>query len=158
MFYREFCELFMGIYLKEHLPYTFCITFTGLWSLADVLQNRCFYEFYDMYRRTSVLESLFNKIAGLRTCNFIKKRLQHRCFLENIAKFLRTAILKNVSGGCFFTMKTFPTDLHLRYQKLILETDDGIYFMSKVYSYKDIHMQLFRGHSCFTEFHRLEDF
>ena len=44
-----------------------------------------------------MLESLFNKAAGLQTCNFIKKRLQHRCFSMNIAKFLRTTILKNNS-------------------------------------------------------------
>ena len=38
-----------------------------------------------------VLESLFNKSAGLQVCNFMKKRLQHRCFPVNIAKYLRTA-------------------------------------------------------------------
>ena len=37
-----------------------------------------------------MLESLFDKVAGLKVCNFIKKRLQHRCFPVNIAKFLRT--------------------------------------------------------------------
>ena len=36
-----------------------------------------------------VLESLFNKVAGLKTCNFIKKRLQHRCFSVNIASFFK---------------------------------------------------------------------
>ena len=41
-----------------------------------------------------MLESLFNKVAGLKACIFIKKRLQHRCFPVNIAKFLRTPILK----------------------------------------------------------------
>ena len=44
---------------------------------------------------TPVLESLFNEVAGLQTCNVIKKRLQHRCFLVNIANILRTPILKN---------------------------------------------------------------
>ena len=29
--------------------------------------------------KAPVLESSFNKVAGLKTCNFIKKRLQHRC-------------------------------------------------------------------------------
>ena len=33
-----------------------------------------------------MLESLFNKVAGLQTCNFITKGLQHRCFSVNIAK------------------------------------------------------------------------
>ena len=43
-----------------------------------------------------MLESLFNKIAGLKACNFINKRLQHRVFSVNIAKFLRIPILKNI--------------------------------------------------------------
>ena len=29
---------------------------------------------------TPLLESLFNKAAGLQVFNFIKKTLQHRCF------------------------------------------------------------------------------
>ena len=39
-----------------------------------------------------VSESLFNKVVGIQTCNFIKERLQHRCFTANIVKFLRTAL------------------------------------------------------------------
>ena len=42
-----------------------------------------------------MLESLFNKVTGVKACNFIKKRLQHRCFPVKFAKFLRTPILKN---------------------------------------------------------------
>ena len=35
-----------------------------------------------------VMESLFNNVAGLKVCNFIRKRLHHRCFLVvNIVKF-----------------------------------------------------------------------
>ena len=43
--------------------------------------------------KTPVLESLFNKYAGLKACNFIKKRLQHRFFPVKFAKFLRTPFL-----------------------------------------------------------------
>ena len=43
-----------------------------------------------------MLESLFHKVAGRKTCKFIKKRHQRKCFPVNIAKFLRTAILKNI--------------------------------------------------------------
>ena len=43
-----------------------------------------------------MLESLFNKVAGLQTCNFIKERLQRRCFPVKFVKFLRTPILKNI--------------------------------------------------------------
>ena len=45
--------------------------------------------------------SLFNKIAGLKTCNFVKNRLQHNCFPVNIAKFLRAPILRNLYKRLF---------------------------------------------------------
>ena len=35
-----------------------------------------------------MLESLFNKFAALKPCNFINKRLQHSCFPVKFAKFL----------------------------------------------------------------------
>ena len=60
-----------------------------------------------------MLETLFNKVAGLKACNFIKKEsptqsckfvkkgLQYRCFSVKFAKFSRTPILKNTSSDCF---------------------------------------------------------
>ena len=47
-------------------------------------------KFRKIHRKTPVLKSLFNKVAGLG-CNFVRKRLQKRCFRVIIAKFLRTA-------------------------------------------------------------------
>ena len=41
-----------------------------------------------------MLELLFNKVAGLETCNFIKKRLQRRCFLVNIAKIFKSTYIE----------------------------------------------------------------
>ena len=38
-----------------------------------------------------VLESLFNKVTGLKACNFTKKRLQHRSFHVKFEKYLRTS-------------------------------------------------------------------
>ena len=38
---------------------------------------------------TPVLESLFNKVAGLQPFNFFKKRLQHKCFRFLITLFYR---------------------------------------------------------------------
>ena len=52
-----------------------------------------------------MLESLFNKVAGLKVCNFIEKRLQHRCKTVEFAKFLRTS---------FFTE-------HLRWLLLVIQ-------------------------------------
>ena len=40
----------------------------------------------------SMIESLFNKVAGLENNNFIKNTLQHRYLSVNIAKFLRLTI------------------------------------------------------------------
>ena len=40
-----------------------------------------------------MLESLFNKVAGLRSATLLKKRLWHRCFPEDFAKFSRTPFL-----------------------------------------------------------------
>ena len=60
---------------------------------TDVLQNRYSEKFRNNHRKTSVLESLFNRVRDLSGCSFIKKKLQHRCFLVNIANFLRTAFL-----------------------------------------------------------------
>ena len=49
-----------------------------------------------------MLESLFKKVAGLKACNFIKKRPQHRCFPVNIAKFLILLISENICKRLLF--------------------------------------------------------
>ena len=46
-------------------------------AYGDVLQNR-FFRNFPIFTGKHVLESLFNRVAGL---------LQHMCFLVNIAKF-----------------------------------------------------------------------
>ena len=61
----------------------------------------------NIHRKMPLLESLFNKVAGLLACNFIKKRLQHRCFPVNVAKFLRTDILKNICERLFLCLMDF---------------------------------------------------
>ena len=55
--------------------------------------------FRNIQKKTSDLESLFNKFAGLGVCNFIKKRLQLSCFSLYIEKFLRTPVLKTSGNG-----------------------------------------------------------
>ena len=59
-------------------------------------QWRCSEKFRKFHRKTTVLESLFNKVAGLKACNFIEKGPQYRCSPVKFAKFLRTSILKNI--------------------------------------------------------------
>ena len=36
----------------------------------------------------------FNKVAGLRPANLLKKRLPHKCFSVNFVKFLRTTFFQ----------------------------------------------------------------
>ena len=62
-----------------------------------------------------MLVSLFNKVAGLQICNFIKKKLQQRCVAVNIAKFLRTPFLWNTSRGCFYAAAFYLVNLELDY-------------------------------------------
>ena len=38
-------------------------------------------------------QSLFNKVADTKVCNFIKKRLQHSCFPIKFAKYQETLFL-----------------------------------------------------------------
>ena len=49
-------------------------------------------EFCNIYRKTLVLKSLFNKVKCLRSVLLLEKRLQLKCFPVNIAKFLRTGV------------------------------------------------------------------
>ena len=67
-------------------------------------RRRSSLKFRKFHWKTSVLESICNKVAGLKACNFIKKRLQHTCFPLKYAKFLRTPILKNICDDCFSTV------------------------------------------------------
>ena len=48
------------------------------------------------HKETPVLEFPFNKVAGLKANDCIKKKIQHRCFPAKFAKFLRASILKNI--------------------------------------------------------------
>ena len=81
--------------------------FIGFWihflviSVVKSSHRRCsiknlFFKILCIHRKTLVLEPLFNKVAGLHACSFIKKRLQHRCFPMNTARFLRTPILRSI--------------------------------------------------------------
>ena len=45
----------------------------------------------------------FNKVAGLRPANLLKKSLWRRCFLLNFAKFLRKPLSQNTFGRMLLT-------------------------------------------------------
>ena len=56
-----------------------------MFLLIGVLKN-----FANLTGKDLCWESVFNKVAGLKACNFNKKRLQHTCYLVKFAKFLTT--------------------------------------------------------------------
>ena len=76
-------------------------------EICDIFQNRSsrsqlFFKIGAFKNFATVLESLTNKVAGLRTCNFIKKRLhyvkhvKHKiCEIFKNSCFYRTPILKS---------------------------------------------------------------
>ena len=64
---------------------------------ADVLYRRTVLKDFAIFTGTPVLGSLFNKVAGMKPCIFIKKRLQLIYFSVNITNLFKTAILKNIS-------------------------------------------------------------
>ena len=59
-------------------------------------KKRCPLKLGNIFRKTLVLGSLFNKVVGLQDGKYIKKRLQQRCFVRNLRKCLRTPFLKNI--------------------------------------------------------------
>ena len=64
-----------------------------------------------------MLESVFNKVRGLKTWKCIKKRFQHRCFPVKFAKFLKTLFTEHPQGLLFSLVKikqrTASIDIHL---------------------------------------------
>ena len=65
-------------YEKSLYLYSVVNHYFQIQSFADVLQNRCSSEFCNIHRKTPMLESLFNKVAGLRTAFFIVHQLKEK--------------------------------------------------------------------------------
>ena len=62
----------------------FVVTEAGVYRYSE--------KFREFYRKSSVLKSLFNKAAGLKACDFIKKGVQHGCVPVKFAKSLRRSL------------------------------------------------------------------
>ena len=63
--------------------------------------KRCSQKFRKIHKKTTVPESLFNKVADPRPATLLKKRLWHRCFPMNFVKFLRTPFFIEHLGWVF---------------------------------------------------------
>ena len=70
-----------------------------------VLWKRCSWKLRKINRKTPVLESFFNKVAGFWPVTLRKKRLQHRCFPVNFANFLRTFFFKEHLRWLLFVLE-----------------------------------------------------
>ena len=67
--------------------------FPTMQPFPNVLQNRFSYEFFRICKKISVLESLFNKVTGLITCNFIKKQTPTQMFSCEYHKMFENSFL-----------------------------------------------------------------
>ena len=84
-----------------------------------------------MHRKTPVLESLSNRVPGLKACNFIKKKLQHRCFPVSVAKFLRSYFYRTPPVAAFERNENV---FNLR-KDILSRNQQNIAFNAPVYEY-----------------------
>ena len=77
------------------------------------------HQFRNIHRKAPALESLFNRVAGLKTCNCIK-RLQQRFFPVNIAKILRAPIFKKICKQLLLSFLLLTIHIFLRGFLLLL--------------------------------------
>ena len=103
--YDKFISFIKNLQVKQRLaePTDWCEKLRN--TNVDYRSNRSrnfskfvFLKFSHYSQESPMLESLFNKVAGLRSATLLKKRLWHKCFPVNFAKFLRTPLLQNTSG------------------------------------------------------------
>ena len=60
-----------------------------------------------------MLESRFNEVAGLKICNFIKKRLQHKCFPVKFQIFKNTYFEEHLQTTASALREFLRSDSHL---------------------------------------------
>ena len=77
-------------------------------------------KFHKIHLNTTVLESYFNRVSGLRAVSLLEKTLQHRCFQVNFVKFPRTPFLHNTSVICL-TVSFHKEVLYICSNLLLLE-------------------------------------
>ena len=111
-------------------------------SFANVLQVFFKIFFRKFHRKTPGLESLFNKAAGLKALNFVKKWLQHSYFPVKLPKFLRTPFLTEhlrwllLSMLLFMNVSSFTSPLpHFHYFLAVLLLSSFEETLSSLYHY-----------------------
>ena len=84
-------EIFLDYLFLEYLFVSFHLFWQHKQPPEVFCKKRFLKNITKFHNKALALESLFNKVASLKVCNFIKNRLHHSCFPLNITKFLRTA-------------------------------------------------------------------
>ena len=65
-------------FLSSDLKNVLTKHFPKMQPFANVLQNKCSNKFFDIHKKISVLQSLFNKVTGLMACIFITTQVFSR--------------------------------------------------------------------------------
>ena len=80
---------------------------------SEAVDRRCsvikaFLKISHYSQENTFLESLFNKVAGVQTCNFIKKRIQRRCeYCEIFRNFYSEGHLQTAVMFCSQNVQIF---------------------------------------------------
>ena len=89
---------------------------------ANVLQNRCSYKFPDIHKKISVLESLFNKVAGFRPATLLKKETPAQVFSYEYHKMFENIFFDGTPPvAASEIVENFLKDLCRRIYKTIYE-------------------------------------
>ena len=83
-----FIDTIISVISSTHIAcYVMCVRYVQK-QPPDVFFKKTVLKSFANFTEKNLCWSLFyNKVTGLRACNFIKKRLQHRCVPEKLAKF-----------------------------------------------------------------------
>ena len=79
--------------LRSDLKNVLTKQFPEMEPFADVLQNRCYHKFPNIHKKISALESFFNKVTVLVSCNFIKKEIPAQLFSLKYLKMFKKSFL-----------------------------------------------------------------
>ena len=89
-----------------------------------------FIKIHNIHRKTPLLESLFNKVAGLQDYNFSKRRFQQRCFPVNIVKNFENSFLYRGTPLTAFEFAKSLFTYCLRIHELYLKTRPALQISS----------------------------
>ena len=92
------------VYRKRPLAWNGLIKIRNRSSHQRCSAKKVLLKISQVSQESSVLEFLFNKVAGLQACNFIKKKLQHR-FSCKICEIFKTTYFEETSMKDCFSSK-----------------------------------------------------